>query len=158
MAKSTETLSKTLVLTRTYAAPKALVFACWTKAEHLAAWWGPHQFDAPMVETDPRPGGVFKLDMRGPDGSVNHLVGRFEEVVQDEKVVFAVEAFFGPKGPALEGRNEIVLTEQDGVTTMTLTAAVTVAPSLKAGIDGMNQGWSESLEKLAALIAKEARP
>ncbi|MCY9692075.1 SRPBCC domain-containing protein [Paenibacillus alginolyticus] len=34
-----------LVLTRTFHAPRELVFKTWTEAEHLARWWGPTGFN-----------------------------------------------------------------------------------------------------------------
>lgn len=44
------------------------VFECWTRAEHLQHWFGPKGFTIHSCEADPRPGGVFKLCMRAPDG------------------------------------------------------------------------------------------
>jgi uncharacterized protein YndB with AHSA1/START domain len=45
-----------LVLTRTFSAPRTLVFAAWTDPKRVAQWWGPHGFTTPVCEVDARPG------------------------------------------------------------------------------------------------------
>ena len=37
-----------LVLTRTFEAPRSLVFKAWTDPRHVARWWGPHGFTNPV--------------------------------------------------------------------------------------------------------------
>ena len=41
-------------LERTFDAPRELVFDCFTKAEHMQAWWGPRHFTNPVCEIDAR--------------------------------------------------------------------------------------------------------
>ena len=67
----------TVALTRVFDAPRERVFECWTRAEHLQHWFGPNGFTIHSCETDPRPGGVFKLCMRAPDGKDYWVRGRF---------------------------------------------------------------------------------
>jgi uncharacterized protein YndB with AHSA1/START domain len=57
----------------------------------------------------------------------------------------------------MSGRTVVTFTEEGGVTTMVLVAAVTVAQSLRPAIEGMDLGWSQSLERLATLIEKESQ-
>jgi len=71
---TTETLNRherVVALTRFFDAPRERVFECWTRAEHLAHWFGPKAFTIHSVEADARPGGVFRLCMRSPDGVIN---------------------------------------------------------------------------------------
>ena len=42
------TTGRTFILTRTFDAPRALVFAAYSSCEHLRQWWGPRSW--PMVE------------------------------------------------------------------------------------------------------------
>jgi uncharacterized protein YndB with AHSA1/START domain len=49
-----------LVLTRTFDAPRKLVFKAWTDPKHLARWWGPRGFKTEIHEMDVRPGGVWR--------------------------------------------------------------------------------------------------
>jgi uncharacterized protein YndB with AHSA1/START domain len=54
-----------LTLTRTYDAPRALVFSAWSSAKQLAAWWGPNGFTIPDCEVDFRKGGKLAIRMTG---------------------------------------------------------------------------------------------
>ena len=45
---------RTLVITRVFDAPRALVFRAWTDPKHVARWWGPRGFTNPVCEIDAR--------------------------------------------------------------------------------------------------------
>src|SRR3954447_26430794 len=77
-----------VTITRVVDAPGELVFSMWTDAKHLAAWWGPHGFDNPKCEVDPRPGGRILIHMRAPDGGVHPLGGVYDEVTPHSRIVF----------------------------------------------------------------------
>ncbi|MCV9998341.1 SRPBCC domain-containing protein [Pararhizobium sp. YC-54] len=143
-----------LVLTRTFNAPAALVYKVWTDPYHLAQWWGPHCFTNPVCEVDLRPGGVIRIHMKGPDGQMYPSNGTFKEIVENERLVFT-STYDGEDGiPMLEALNTVTFTEQDGQTVLTLHAQVLKATeAVLPALDGMEEGWSQSLEKLAAVIA-----
>lgn len=48
------------MVTRTFFAPRELVFKAWTDPKHLPQWWGPKQFTTTVQEIDVRPGGVWR--------------------------------------------------------------------------------------------------
>lgn len=77
-----------LIDEREYAAPRELVFECWTKAEHLARWFGPHGAEVPVSEVDARPGGVIRFENRFASGQRATIRGVFDEVVRPERIVF----------------------------------------------------------------------
>src|SRR5579871_3024258 len=77
-----------LVITRVFDAPRELVFKAWTEHERLKRWWGPKNFTNPVCEVDSRPGGAMRIDMRAPDGRVYPMTGRYEEIVEPERIVF----------------------------------------------------------------------
>ena len=60
--------SETVVISRLFEAPRALVWEAWSSHAQLARWWGPMGFTAPRGSVELRPGGPFSLVMRGPDG------------------------------------------------------------------------------------------
>src|SRR5512133_1069200 len=62
--------SKGVTLTRTFDAPREVVWRAWTDPKLLAKWWGPRMFTTPRCEVDVRPGGAILIDMRGPDGVI----------------------------------------------------------------------------------------
>ena len=81
-------VEREITVTRVFAAPRALVFSMFTDAKHLAAWWGPHAWDNPVCEADPRPGGKILIHMRGPDGTAHPMGGVYHEIVPHERIAF----------------------------------------------------------------------
>ena len=81
-------LDREIVLSRVYSAPRELVFAAWTKEEHLTKWFGPKGYTTNTHECDLRVGGRWRFDMIGPDGKVwdNRVV--FLEIKSPELIVF----------------------------------------------------------------------
>ena len=156
--RGTPGAAKALVLTRTFNAPRSLVFKAWTDPEHLKRWWGPHGFTNPVCEADARPGGAIRIDMTGPDGTVYPMTGAFDEVDEPERLVFTCHAHQDEKGtPGLEVRNTVTFAEHDGKTTLTIRAEVIkVTPEMAGAVAGMETGWTQSLERLEAEVA-EAR-
>ncbi len=146
----------TLVLTRLIAAPRERVFKAWTDPEQFAYWWGPHTFTAPKVKLDARPGGKIDVFMQGPKGSPWQnpypMGGEFREVSPYDRLVFTSTLPDGKGGLDIENLNEVDFRDKDGKTELTLTVTVLQAtPAVKSALAGMEQGWSQSLEKLDAL-------
>lgn len=138
-----------LVLTRTFDAPRELVFKAWTDAKQLAEWWGPKGFTNPVCDIDVRPGGAIRIDMTGPDGTVYPMGGTFREIVPPERLVFSATAF----GGELETLTTAIFEDAGGRTKLTVTAVVVKSSEMTAdAISGMEQGWTESLERLGELF------
>lgn len=146
---------KELILTRILGAPRGLAFKVWTDAKHLAEWWGPRKFTNPVCEIDARPGGLIRIDMRGPDGMIYPMKGVFHEVVEPERLVFTSTALRDEQGhPLFEILNTVTFEDFHGITKMTLHAKLVtrdfkMTPQVAAALSGMEQGWSESLYRLA---------
>jgi len=81
---------------RVFAAPRALVWASCTEAQHMAAWWGPRGYVNEACEVDARPGGSWRVAQRAPDGALYTFMGEFREVTAPERFVctFAMEGMF----------------------------------------------------------------
>src|SRR5882672_4172967 len=82
------TADREIVLTRTFDAPRELVFDAWTDPRQITQWWGPTGFTTTTDEMDVKPGGVWRFVMHGPDGTdyKNKIV--FIEVVRPERLVY----------------------------------------------------------------------
>lgn len=149
-------------ITRILNAPRALVWQAWTDPQQLAQWWGPHEFTAPLCELDLRPGGAILIHMRGPKGSPFDMImpmkGTFREIKAPERLVFTSSAFHDENGnPQLEVLNTVTFEEYNGKTRMSLHAEVIKStPAVAGAIAGMEQGWTQSIEKLAAQVEKMA--
>lgn len=145
---------QSLTLTRVFDAPRALVFRAWTDPKQVAQWWGPHGFTSPRCELDVRPGGKIHIDMRGPDGTVHAMTGSFTEVAPPERLVFMSAVPDAQGKPIFEVRTTVTFAETGGKTTQTLEALVTYrTPAADQYIKGMEAGWTQTLERLAAHVA-----
>jgi uncharacterized protein YndB with AHSA1/START domain len=142
-----------LVITRVFDAPRAVVFRAWTDPRQLAQWWGPKGFSNPVCEIDARPGGAIRIDMTAPDGTVFPMGGRVREVDPPARLVFTSSAFEDARGnPLLENLNAVAFEDLGGKTRITLTVHVLKSsPEVAQALAGMEQGWNESLDRLAEL-------
>jgi uncharacterized protein YndB with AHSA1/START domain len=145
-----------LVITRLYNAPRHIVFGAWTDEKQLAKWWGPENYTNPVCELDLQPGGKIYIEMTALDGTVYPMEGKFKEIDQPNRLVFTSSAIKDEHGDAqLEILNTITFTEVNGKTELTLIAEILKAtPAAQTSVNGMQQGWSESLDKLTVLLVK----
>ena len=144
-----------LVLTRVFDAPRKLVFKVWTDPKHLQQWWGPHGFTNPRCEADARPGGAIHIDMRGPDGTVYPMTGIYEEIDEPERIVFTSSALDKDGNPLFEIRTTVTFAEQGDKTKLTMQARVMkTTPAAASHLAGMEIGWTQTLERLAAYVVK----
>jgi len=144
-----------LVLTRVFDAPRELVFNVWTDPKQVAQWWGPRGFTNPVCDLDVRPGGAIRIHMRAPDGTVYPMTGVYNEVVEPERLVFTSAALDADGNPMFEVLTTVIFVEQGSKTKQILRARVIKTTAQAAPyIAGMEQGWTQSLERLAEFLAK----
>ncbi|WP_255168243.1 SRPBCC family protein [Natrononativus amylolyticus] len=144
-----------MTITRTFDAPRERVFEAWTDPDRVEQWWGPAGFTSTVHELEVRPGGAFRLDMHAPDGTVYPDSGEFHEVEPPERLVLTSRAFEDEDGAyGLEVYNTVTFAERGGRTELTLEAEVIAArPEVAEALEGMELGWSQSLEKLDDTVA-----
>ena len=149
---------KELVLKRVFNAPRERVWKAWTDPRQLAQWWGPAGFTNPVCEADVRPGGAIRIDMRGPDGAVYPMTGVYQEVVEPERIVFTSAALDDKGNPIFEVLTTVTFAEQDGKTKQILRARVIKSTAQAAPyLAGMEAGWTQSLERLAAHVVTHSK-
>jgi uncharacterized protein YndB with AHSA1/START domain len=152
-----------LVITRVFDAPRELVWKAWTDPEHFVRWWGPNGFTVPFCKIDLRPGGVMHFCMRSPEGRDFWNKGVFREVVAPERIV-STDSFADAEGNLVEPAHygmgpdwpsETLLTvtfaEHAGKTKLTLRHEV---PESIAKRQGAQQGWAETLDRLAEYLTQ----
>jgi len=139
-----------IVLTRTFGAPRRLVFDAFTKPLLLKRWFGPRGWSLVVCEVDLRVGSGFRFVLRGPDGRDMGMSGVYREIVPPERSVH-VESFDDYPGESLV---TAVFTEQGGQTTLTVTVQYASREVRDAVIQsGMEHGAAESYDRLAELLA-----
>jgi uncharacterized protein YndB with AHSA1/START domain len=142
-----------ITLVRIFDAPRELVWRAWTEPKHLAAWWGPRLFTNPICEIDARPGGAIRILMRGP-GMEHMMDGVFREIAAPERIVFTSSVDDGSGNRVIEGHNIVTFENHGTKTKMTLIAKAAIFVSGAEGmLEGMETGWSQSLDKLAEHVA-----
>jgi uncharacterized protein YndB with AHSA1/START domain len=152
-SRAVDAAARELVLTRVFDAPRSLVFKVWTEPNHVAHWWGPKGFTNPVCEVDVRPGGAIRIDMRGPDGTVYPMTGVYREIIEPELLVFTASALDAEGHPLFEVLSTVTFAEQGSRTTLTLHArVVTATPEAAPHIAGMQEGWTQSLERLGEYL------
>jgi uncharacterized protein YndB with AHSA1/START domain len=108
-----------------------------------------------VPQLDVRVGGALRIVMHGPDGNDYPMKGVFREVVAPERLVFSNIAIDNNGNHLLEGETIVTLTEQGGKTTMMMKShAVGLVPIAPQMLAGMEAGWTQSIDKLAELVAK----
>lgn len=151
---------KDILISRTFDAPRELVWRAWTDPKYFALWWGPKDFTAPHVEIDFRVGGIYRNCMRGPglDGVTTDFwsTGVYKEIKPLERIVFSDSfadkdgnvvpaSYYGMLGDwPLELTVEVTFKEHDGKTMMTLRHSGIPEEMLGE----CATGWSESFDKL----------
>lgn len=104
-----------IVVTRTFNAPRALVYEVLTKAEHVKNWWGPRQYGPVSATADFRAGGHYRFAQGSPQGEVA-FSGEVREASR-ERIVYVEEFEAMPGHGAL---TTVTLDERGGRTVMTL--------------------------------------
>lgn len=139
-----------IVMTRVFDAPRDLVFKVMNDPAQLPHWWGPKRLATTVETMDVRPGGLWRVVQRDPDGNEYAFNGVYREVAPPERVVRTFE-FEGMPGHLLI--ETVTFEEREGRTKITSTA---LFESIEDR-DGMlasdaESGASESMDRLAELL------
>ncbi len=144
-------------VTREIAAPPAVVYRALVDPDAIPRWKVPKDMSCVVHEFEAREGGRFRISLTYDDPSAvgkssahtDTYHGRFARLLPDWLVVEVDE--FESDDPALRGemRITISLSESDGGTHL-----VAVHDGLPPGVDpaANEQGWRESLDRLAELV------
>lgn len=135
-------------LTRIFLAPRDLVWDTFTKAEHLARWWGPRRYAITVHEFDVRPGGKWRVSHSDGTKTVEFF-GEYREVVKPERL--ARTFCFGDFPPIEEiyefrdegGKTKLICTQR--------FASMMGRDMMAKG--GAAEGGRESFERLDELLA-----
>lgn len=144
-----------VMLERLIDAPLERVYRAWTDPALLKQWWGPHGFTNPVCEVDARVGGRMRIVMRGPDGTDYPMSATFRAIEPGKRLVFVAVAEDAAGDALLESFTEVLFWARGRQTFLTVKAsAVGLAPVAAEMLKGMEEGWSGSLDRLAALVAQ----
>jgi uncharacterized protein YndB with AHSA1/START domain len=166
MTKHDSDVADELVITRIFDAPREMVWKAWTDPKCVMQWLGPKGFTSPACKADFRVGGKFLFCMRAPDGKDYWSGGEYFEIVPHEKIVYTMY-FADPEGnrvePATYGVSHDSIIEEfdvvsfedfgNGQTKFTIHGNESIE---SAKSSGQYEGWMQSLDKMAAVVAELA--
>jgi uncharacterized protein YndB with AHSA1/START domain len=165
-------IGEPFVITRPFKAPRALVYAALTQAEHLRHWMSPPGMEMSHCSVDARVGGAFHYDMR-PKGAPPEAPGMwgkwtFRDLTPPERIVVVVN-FSDPQGGAtrhpmapiwpLYTLSTTTLSEVEGGTLMhldwrPLNASTEEEALFAASHAGMTMGWGGTMDNLDTYLAQ----
>ena len=79
-----------IIISRTFAAPRELVWMAWTDPKHVGHWWGPAGFTTTTHSMDFRAGGSWRYTMHGPDGRDYGNRIEYIEILKPSRLIYAL--------------------------------------------------------------------
>jgi uncharacterized protein YndB with AHSA1/START domain len=142
-----------IVMTRSFNAPRSLVFEAFTKPELLRQWLlGPPGWTMPVCEIDLRVGGGFRYLWRNTSGQEMGMRGTYREITPPERIV-ATEEFDQSWYPG-EAIGTVVLVEQGSKTLLTQTIRYESREACEVVLKSpMEQGVAASYNLLDEVLA-----
>ncbi len=164
-AKVTLPTDDQILITRTFDAPKHLVYRAWTTPELVMRWWAGHRGAMESVEIDLRVGGAWRYVIKANHGFQVAFHGEFREIVPNERIV-NTEIYEVPEEqmemvaglPETEPPlNIVTFTEVDGHTTLTLLVECHSRELRDVILEsGMEEGMQEQMDVLEELAVSLA--
>jgi uncharacterized protein YndB with AHSA1/START domain len=162
-AQVTTPSDREVKVTRSFRAPRALVYRAYTQPELVRRWLlGPPGWSMPVCEMDVRVGGKYRWSWRNDqDGSEFGFSGTFREVQPPAKLVHTEAYDPGTVGGGYPGQDALVtvtFAEDGGVTTMTALIDFGSKEARDAAVaTGMTDGMEQSYQLLDTLLGEEPR-
>jgi uncharacterized protein YndB with AHSA1/START domain len=146
-----------IVLTRTFDAPRHLVFEAMSKPEYVRRWYCAFDgFTMPVCEIDFRVGGTWRYVLRGPDGNEVCFYGEYLEINGPGRVVNT--EFFAPF-PEEKTVCTVTLEESGGKTQYRCHVVHTTKEGRDGHINsGMEQGADVVFDRLDEVAQSLATP
>ena len=152
--KITTPSDREIAMTRTFDAPRQLVFEAYTRPELVRRWLlGPPGWSMPVCEIDLRVGGGFRYLWRKAGGVEMGMRGVYREIVMPERIV-ATEVFDQAWYPG-EAVGTVTFVEVRGRTTLSIIMCYDSRATRDAVLkSGMERGVAAGFDRLAELLAQ----
>jgi uncharacterized protein YndB with AHSA1/START domain len=139
-----------VMITRTFDAPRDLVFKAFTDPHLIQKWWGPRELTNRIDKFEPRPGGEWRFIQRDAAGNEYGFHGVHHDVVAPERIVTTFE-FEGVPGHVIL---QTATFESVGDKTKLVQQAVYQSVADRDGMvaSGMTRGSDDSMERLTELL------
>ena len=139
-----------IVITRSFKAPRDLIFDLWNDPELIPEFWGPSTHSNVVEEWDLRPGGAWRIVSTLANGTAIDFHGEFIRVERPSLVEWPFGFNDIPPTP-----ETLFIDEVDGITTM---RSLTILPTREIRDmvlgTGMEAGAAESHDRFEVVLAR----
>ena len=164
---SAEAAGEEFIYSRTFNAPRDLVWKAHTEADRLKHWWGPKDFTMIACTVDLKPGGLFHYGMLSPDGTEMWGKWIYREIAAPERLSCVVSFSDAAAGMTrhpwslqwpLEVLSTLTLIDLGGKTRLDMVGKAVNATAAEratfaAGFSSMDAGFDGTLDQLDAYLA-----
>jgi uncharacterized protein YndB with AHSA1/START domain len=146
-----EPADRALMITRLFDAPIELVWKAWTDPADLVKWHGPRGFTSTIEHSDFRPGGSYRIHMRGPENDDHWLQGTHREIVPMERLAMTT-SWADAQGNPVSPETILTILFEKAASKTKLTMHQAVFESVTAR-DSHGFGWNSTLDCLGEYLA-----
>ena len=147
MSATAQTSAPTLVVKRTFKAPRERVFRAWTSAPELASWFAPSDDFMIDAVADCHTGGDYRIEMRHVSGQVHTVRGTYREVNPPSKLVYTWRWDGAPE--AVDTLVTVEFRNQEGAAEITLTHEMLPDQESRGKHE---DGWKGCMTRLARFM------
>lgn len=142
-----------IVVVRDFDAPRELVFLCFSKPDLMRRWYGMPDWTTFVCDIDFRVGGKWRIGQRSPDGYELASQGVYTAILPPERI--EQTEYYDDDWTQGGTTNVLVLTEQDGITTSTMTITYS-SPEARAAAAAspMAEGMEIGFRRLDAALSE----
>jgi uncharacterized protein YndB with AHSA1/START domain len=140
---------------RELAAPPTVLFELWTRPENLRRWWGPRILEMVVCEVDLRVGGAWRFVHRLPDGQELGFHGVYQAIEAPDRLSSTFVEDADPQHELVETTTFVATPAGSLVTGRMVHDSIATRDAHIAA--GMEQGLTESLERVDELLGELAR-
>ena len=149
--------TKTVFITREFAADQSLVWDAFTKAEILDQWTAPAPFSAKTKFMDFKVGGRRFYAMVSPEGQEMWAIQKYTSITPKTNFKYLNAFADEEENPQLPGSDwDLTFTEQNGITKVSITIYNDSLERMEKMIEmGFKEGFTASLKNLDALLIQQ---
>ncbi len=146
--------TKTVSITREFAAAQSLVWDAFTKQEILDQWWAPKPWASRTKFMDFIVGGRRFYAMVSPEGQEHWAIQKYTSISPKSNFKFLNAFSDKDENPVLPGSDwDLNFSEQDGITTVSISIYNESLERMEKMIEmGFKEGFTMTINELANLL------
>lgn len=146
--------TKTVFITREFAASQSLVWDAFTKQELLDQWWAPKPFASKTKVMDFKVGGRRFYAMVSPEGNEIWAMHQYTSITPKSNFKYLNAFADKDENPQLPGSDwDLTFTEKNGITTVSITIYNDSLERMEKMIEmGFKEGFTMTLNELDKLL------